>query len=164
MTLGASFSGILFAAGILSAQFTFAQSDDVTKSFSCNDADAYHNFDLEIYSRSAGDYEPQDEWSEKMESDKILKKQVELAGDYQYVFLLNAENKVDGVGLEIRDNTGEKLEYDYKLNEPDNNELTVFFTPPNDGIYNLLFRVIGKNNQSVCTYMAVLKGEPDDDQ
>jgi hypothetical protein len=163
MSFNTSSFRIFFVLFIFSAQLAFAQNDNVTKSFSCNDAGAYHDFDLQIYSRSTGDYEPQYEWSEKLVSNKILKKQVALLGDYQYVFLLNAANNVDGVGLEIRDNTGEQLEYDYKLNEPDNNELTVFYTPPGDGVYYLLFRVIGKNDQPVCTYMGVLKGEPDDD-
>src|SRR5580765_5305203 len=94
------------------------------KDFKCFNKNAYTDFDLLKTTRTYGDYEPEDEWSEKLTSDKILKKNVELEGGRMYVILLATEQNVDATALEILDSEGIQLEYEYKISDLDNNQIT----------------------------------------
>ena len=101
------------------------------------------------------------EWSEKVSSDKIIRKIFPLEGAFQYVFLLSTEENVDGVALEIQDDTGQKLEYITETSSIDNNQIIFFFTAPQDGNYLISFRTVNSRQPATCMYMAILKGEID---
>ena len=141
--------------------FSFAQSQSTDKDFKCFEKGAYTAFDLLKTTRTYGDYETEDEWSERLTSDKILKKNIELEGGRMYVILLASEEDVDGTALEIHDSDGTQLEYEFKITDLDNNQINFFYTPDRDDVYQLFFRVVNSHKDATCTYMAVLKGEMD---
>ena len=142
--------------------FAFSQQKE-SNEFKCFDKNVVTAFDFLKTTRSFGNYEVEEEWSRFLSSDKIEKKLVELDGGRQYTFLVVAEPGVDATALEIRDLSGVQVEYVYKINEMDNNEINFFYTPLNDGIYQVLYRVVNSAKIYTCTYMAVLKGDPDPD-
>lgn len=123
------------------------------------DEQIYATYDLLKTTRSYGNYDPQNEWSQSLTSSDIVKKSVELDGGRQYAILLVTRKDVEGTGIEIRDQYGYQLEYVYKVTELDKGQINLFYTPDTDGIYQLYFRVI--DSTSVCTFMAVLKGDLD---
>jgi len=138
-----------------------AISQTSTRDFKCFDKEGYHSFDLIKTTRTYGDYTVDEEWSELLTDPKILKKNVELEGGRMYAILLATREGVDATALEIHDSEGTKLEYTYKISDLDNNQITFFYTPDRDDIYQLYFRVINSHSESTCTYMAVLEGELD---
>ena len=136
-----------------------AQVSRKQKDFQCTDPQIYATYDLMKTTRSYGNYEPQNEWSQSLTSGDIIRKSVELEGGRQYTILLAAHNKVSGTSVEIRDQYGFQLEYVYKVTELDRGQINLFYTPDIDGTYQIYFRVV--HAEPVCTYMAVLKGDLD---
>ena len=114
-----------------------------------------------ISTRRAGEYIAMAEWSEQVSSEKIIRKWFPMEEGFQYVILLSTEENVDGTAIEIRDSEGKKLEYIFKINDLDNNQITFFYTPPRDDKYEVSFRTVNSHKPSTCMYMAILKGDPD---
>lgn len=127
--------------------------------FKCNNAQIYAAYDLLKTTRSYGNYEPQQEWSQQLASSDIIRKDVELEGGRQYTILLVTRQGVAATGIEIRDQYGFPLVYESKVAELDRGQINLFFTPDFDGYYQIYFRVL--DSAPVCTYMAVLKGDLD---
>ncbi len=153
---------LLLLLPLLSLPFTQPVSAQVTvnrKEFKCTDQQIFATYDLLKTTRSYGNYDPQNEWSQELSSEQIIRKSVELEGGRQYAILLVTRKDVDATGVEIRDQYGFQLEYVYKVTELDKGQINVFYTPDVDGIYQLYFRVV--DNAPVCSYMAVLKGDLD---
>ncbi|MEO6440986.1 MAG: hypothetical protein ABIO46_03410 [Chitinophagales bacterium] len=123
------------------------------------DQQVYATYDLLKTTRSYGNYDPQNEWSQSLTSVDIVRKSVELEGGRQYAILLVTRKDIAGTGVEIRDQYGYQLEYVYKVTELDKGQINLFYTPDADGIYQIYFRVI--DSSPVCTFMAVLKGDLD---
>ena len=142
-------------------QFAFAQLED--GDFKCYDKGAYLNFDLMQATRSFGNYDPEEEWSQKVTSNTIVRKNIEMEGGRLYVILLAAEFGSEATAMEIRDGTGTVLEYVYKIVDPDKNEITFFYTPTQDDDYQISFRVINSHKPYTCAYMGILKGDIDPD-
>src|SRR5437762_6188111 len=101
------------------------------------------------------------EWSEKVSSEKIIRKWFPLEEGFQYAILLSTEENVDATAIEIRDSEGDKLEYTFKINDLDNNQITFFYTPPTDDSYEISFRTVNSSKPATCMYMAIMKGEKD---
>lgn len=153
------FSTILLfplTSGVAHAQERLNKDD-----FKCFDKGAYASFDFLETTRSYGNYEPEEEWSQKITSGQIVRKSVEMEGGHQYTILLATENGAEATAIEIRDDTGMQLDYTYKINELDKDQINLFFTPDGDGTYLLYFSVVNPKQSSSCTYMAVLKGDID---
>jgi len=152
------------SAALLFFAFQRLYSQDesnLTKQFKCFNQSAFSTLDFLISDRETGEYEPMAEWSERVSSSDIVRKKFPLEEDYQYVILLATEPGVDASALEIRNSAGEKLEYEYKVNDLDRNQITFFFTAPDDDIYQISFRTVTSKQPAVCMYMAILKGEID---
>jgi hypothetical protein len=132
-----------------------------TRDFKCFDKGGYRSFDLIKTTRTYGDYTVDEEWSELLTDSKIFKKNIELEGGRMYAILLATREGIDATALEIHDSEGTKLEYTFKISDLDNNQITFFYTPDRDDVYQLFFRVINSHNETTCTYMAVLEGELD---
>jgi len=147
---------------LLSCAGTQAQNiDNLVKDLKCYDETAFNAIDMLISSRSAGEYDPVAEWSEKVSSDKIVQKVFPLEGGIQYVIVLTTEENVDGTAIEIRNSLGEKLEYVSEVNDLDRNEINFFYTPPYDDKYRISFRVVNSHKPLTCMYMGIFEGEPD---
>ncbi|MBK9732297.1 MAG: hypothetical protein IPO83_13625 [Chitinophagaceae bacterium] len=129
------------------------------RSFQCMDQKTYASYDLLKTTRSYGNYDPQNEWSQLLSSNDIIRKSVELEGGRQYAILLVADNNVEATAIEIRDHYGIQLEYLYKVTELDKGQINLFYTPDADGYYQIYFRVI--DGTPGCVFMAVLKGDLD---
>lgn len=143
---------------------TLARAQDIdhlVKDLKCYDETAFNAIDLLISTRSAGEYDPLAEWSEKVSSDKVVKKVFPLEGGIQYVIVLTTEENVDGTAIEIRNSLGEKLEYTSKVSDLDRNEINFFYTPPYDDNYRISFRVVNTHKPTTCMYMGIFEGDPD---
>ncbi len=143
------------------ASFSWGQRSSKNSDFKCYDKAVYSTFDFLESTRSYGNYEPDEEWSEDLTSGKIVKKEVDLEGGRQYTILLVTEKNADASAIEIRDERGFQLEYVYKIKELDKDQINLFYTPVNDGTYQLYFRVINDHQPLSCTYMAILEGDLD---
>jgi hypothetical protein len=152
---------ILFLSFLSIASYSTAQVSEKNKDFKCNDIIVYESFDLLKSTRSYGNYDPEEEWSEYLTSGKIIRKRVDLDGGRQYTILLVTEKSVDASAIEIRDDMGLQLEYVFKINELDREQINLFYTPVNDGTYQIYFRVINSRQPASCTYMAILEGDLD---
>ena len=142
--------------------FTHAQDEDhLVKDLKCYDETAFNAIDLLISTRSAGEYEPIAEWSEKVSSEKMGKKIFQLEGGIQYVIVLTTDANVDGTAIEIRNGMGEKLEYTTTVGSLNKNEINFFYTPPYDDAYQISFRAVNSHKPTTCMYMGIFKGEPD---
>jgi len=148
---------------LLSASaFIHAQDEDhLVKDLKCYDETAFNAIDMLISTRSAGEYEPIAEWSEKVSSDKIVKKIFPLEGGIQYVIVLTTEANVDGTAIEIRNGMGEKLEYTSTVDGLNKNEINFFYTPPYDDTYQISFRAVNSHRPTTCMYMGIFEGDPD---
>jgi hypothetical protein len=142
--------------------FAFSQQKE-SNEFKCFDKNVVTAFDFLKTTRSFGNYEVEEEWSRFLSSDKIEKKLVELDGGRQYTFLVVAEPGVDATALEIRDLSGVQVEYVYKINEMDNNEINFFYTPLNDGIYQVCIESLILRKFIPARIWLFLKGDPDPD-
>lgn len=140
-------------------QIAWGQVTQNRKEYKCMDQQIYATYDLLKTTRSYGNYDPQNEWSQELTSDQIVRKSVELEGGRQYAILLVTRKDVAATGVEIRDQYGFQLEYVYKVNELDKGQINVFYTPDVDGIYQVFYRVV--DTTPVCSFMAVLKGDLD---
>lgn len=147
---------LLFVSALLPAKAQLVRNK---KEFKCMDQQLYATYDLLKTTRSYGNYEPQNEWSQLLTSDDIIRKTVVLEGGRQYTILLVAPKDVTATAVEIRDQYGFQLEYVYKVTELDKGQINLFYTPDADGTYQLLFRVL--HTGAVCSYMAVLRGDLD---
>ena len=155
---------IFFVSSLLLVACLFAHAqtiDLLIKDLKCYNETAFNAIDLLISSRSAGEYNPLAEWSEKVSSDKIVRKVFPLEGGIQYVIVLTTEENVDGTAIEIRNKMGEQLEYYAEVNDLDRNEINFFYTPPYDDNYQISFRVVNSHKPLTCMYMGIFEGEPD---
>ncbi|MCY7411144.1 MAG: hypothetical protein LH473_12800 [Chitinophagales bacterium] len=145
------------------SQNVFAQDmESITKDLKCFDMKAFYELYLLVSSRGSGEYEMLAEWSQNVTSDQHIRKRYTFEGGFQYVIILSTETGVDGTGIEIRNNRGEKIDYIYKIDELDNNIINFFFTPPLDDVYSIYFRTVNSHKASTCMFMAILKGEEGD--
>lgn len=136
----------------------FAQSDYLVKDLQCYEPSAYAAFDLLSTTREYGEYEPMAIWSRKISSGDIVEKFYPLEGGIQYAIILATEDGVDATAMEIRDKEGNQVEYLFKINELNNNQINFFYTPSRDDTYRFYFRVMNRQKSSSCLYMTILKG------
>ncbi len=145
------------------SQNVFAQDmESITKDLKCFDRKAFSELNLLVSSRGSGEYKMLAEWSQNVASDQQIRKRYTFEGGFQYVIILSTETGVDGTGIEIRNNRGEKIEYIYKIDELDNNIINLFFTAPLDDVYSIYFKTVNSHKASTCMFMAILKGEEED--
>jgi hypothetical protein len=129
--------------------------------FECTNQVASFHFDQLTSTRSHGNYEIEEAWSRQLSSSETEKMLMELEGEVQYVFILSTDKSARASAIEVRDEYNTVVDFLFRVNEPDNSYVNLFFTPMSDGIYQILYKVI--HDHSACTYMAILKGDPDPD-
>ena len=135
----------------------------MTKDLKCFDQTGFTTLDMMLSDRESGGYLAVAEWSERVSSSQIVRKKYPMEGGIQYMLIVATEQKVDAVGIEVRDSHGTKLEYTHTINELLKNQISLFYTPPYDDDYELSFRVVNSNKPLTCLYMAIMKGDPDPD-
>lgn len=136
--------------------FSMAQSN-------CSDAGALFELNSIVTSYQNKNFLLSDQKTVSLTGDAVYTITLDVNSAFNYSFILSAPKGIKATGIEIDDNTGEQIQYDYKMTEGDNYIIASDFKPDFDGVYKIIFKVVPQSG-SVCAYIATMKIDASEDE
>lgn len=107
------------------------------------------------------DYEVATNFQVTLQSDKSYKTILKLQSNFSYVIVLCTQSGIQAGAIELRDDNGIVVAYEQKVNEPNNNQVTLEYDAGYDGSYTASFKMIDDKRSNCSANICVLQKEDD---
>lgn len=144
---------ILFVTSIL---FFFSQTGIAQD---CKSNIASQAMDETISYYVQNDFEVASSFQVMLHSDQEYKSILSLKSNYSYVLIMCTPSGIQASAIELRDDNGIQIGYEQKVNEPDNNIVSLEYDGGYGGNFISLFKVIDDAHSTTCAYITILQKE-----